>query len=54
MTTASGARTRYGTRDLVATFGNGRICTSSSCETRLSRYNDDTVCAVHADSDQPH
>lgn len=39
---------RFGTRDLVATFGVGRRCADDDCATVLSQYNDDARCSVHA------
>jgi hypothetical protein len=39
---------RFGTRDLVATFGVGRRCADEDCGTVLSQYNDDERCGVHA------
>jgi hypothetical protein len=34
-------------RGFVPSFGTGRTCGSSGCETKLSRYNDKTMCWVH-------
>ncbi len=31
----------------VATYGADRLCSVDGCQTRLSRYNPSTVCAVH-------
>lgn len=39
---------RFGTRDLVTTFGVGRRCEEDGCATVLSQYNDDERCGVHA------
>lgn len=39
---------RFGTRDLVTTFGVGRRCADDECATVLSQYNDDERCGVHA------
>lgn len=49
MQNEAGARWR-GVRvcdDRVATFGTDRLCAVDGCDTRLSRYNPSTVCAVH-------
>ena len=40
-------KNRFGTRDLVATFGNGRTCASGECTTVLSQYNHEDRCGVH-------
>jgi len=40
-------KNRFGTRDLVATFGDGRTCASDDCSTVLSQYNDEDRCGVH-------
>jgi hypothetical protein len=34
-------------RGFVPSFGTGRKCGTSGCETTLSRYNDKTMCWVH-------
>ena len=34
-------------RGFVDSFGAGRVCSASGCETVLSKYNDDTVCWAH-------
>jgi hypothetical protein len=28
-------------------YGIGRVCASSNCDTRLSRYNSSEHCAIH-------
>jgi hypothetical protein len=40
-------KNRFGTRDLVATFGNDRTCASDDCTAVLSQYNDEDRCGVH-------
>jgi len=52
-TTAPTHRTRFGGRDLLATFGLGRVCAEGECATRLSRYNGENVCGVHAETNRP-
>lgn len=32
----------------LATFAEGRICLDPSCDTRLSRYNEEQRCFLHA------
>jgi hypothetical protein len=40
------------TSDRPQSFSVGRICDQPGCETRLSRYNPDKVCGVHAETDR--
>ena len=37
-------------RGHVASFGVGRVCEVSECDTVLSRYNDTGVCWSHDDT----
>jgi len=34
-------------------FGEGRVCSYPSCKTRLSRYNANLFCYLHAPSERP-
>ena len=45
--TTTARKNRFGTRDLVATFGNGRTCAADDCTAVLSQYNDEDRCGVH-------
>jgi hypothetical protein len=45
--TPAGERRRTG-RGHIDSYGIGRVCGIASCRTRLSRYNSDTVCWMHA------
>ena len=47
-TAATLRRTRFGTKDLLTTYGRGRTCAEKQCETVLSQYNDDERCGLHA------
>jgi hypothetical protein len=38
-------RPTTGTRGQVKAYPFGRICETKGCATRLSIYNDDTICA---------
>jgi hypothetical protein len=42
------ARARRARRGHVASFGDGRTCAITACETTLSRYNDSDLCWHHA------
>ena len=44
--TGPGVARREG-RGFVSSYGEGRTCRASGCETKLSRYNDDDVCWAH-------
>lgn len=46
---APGVRRRDG-RGYIDSFGEGRICVTPGCATKLSRYNERSVCATHDDS----
>ena len=43
---ADGVPRRTGRGHLMS-FGEGRVCATVGCKTRLSRYNDHTLCAEH-------
>lgn len=34
----------------VTSYGTGRVCGAAACDTRLSIYNEQTVCANHTRS----
>jgi hypothetical protein len=34
-------------------FSEGRVCGHPTCTTKLSRYNADAVCALHARAERP-
>lgn len=43
-----GAQTRIEYGDQIREYGVDRICRASACTVRLSRYNPDELCGVHA------
>ena len=48
MTTKPDGTARREGRGYIHSFGRDRTCATDACETRLSRYNDATLCWVHA------
>jgi hypothetical protein len=44
---APGVPRRAG-KGYVVSFGEDRMCSSPGCSTRLSRYNDKSMCWAHA------
>ena len=49
--TSTSRRPRFGTRDLLDTFGGGRVCSTAECSTVLSQYNAKDRCGVHDTDD---
>ena len=45
---AVGDRRRTGSGH-IDSYGDGRVCRTPGCGTRLSRYNGSAVCWLHAD-----
>lgn len=41
-----GVRRRDG-RGYIDSFGEGRVCSTPGCSTKLSRYNEHNVCSSH-------
>jgi hypothetical protein len=35
---------------LARTFGQGRVCSTAGCTTKLSRYNPNPRCWIHSNS----
>lgn len=46
-TTPTSRPSRFGSRHQVDMFGEGRVCTDTTCDTRLSQYNAEALCGVH-------
>jgi hypothetical protein len=45
-TPTPGTRRREG-RGFIDSFGGGRVCSAPGCNASLSRYNENTQCALH-------
>jgi hypothetical protein len=43
-----------GSKRIIRSFGENRICAARECPTRLSRYNPDDWCFAHRDQVPQH
>ena len=52
-------RSRYSSAQISSSsrspkvFTEGRVCSYPTCATRLSRYNANSVCALHSQPERP-